>query len=194
VVGLLLVWLLLPAVSIYVISLRRPLFADRYLIWALPAFLGLAAMGVAALARIWRPLGWVVLGAILALILAAGWSQAAQPIKSDFRAAAQFVAARRQPGDLLVFQIPYNRHTFAYYSGTVERWLDGPYTNYGLSEADLAAEMTHGIGDARTVWLIASESSMWDERNLTEAWLNRRGAITDHAEFARVAVTRYELK
>ena len=58
VIGLLLAWLLLPALGIYVISLRRPLFADRYLIWALPAFLALAAMGVAALARVWRPLGW----------------------------------------------------------------------------------------------------------------------------------------
>jgi hypothetical protein len=35
---------------------------------------------------------------------------------------------------------------------------------------------------------------MWDERNLTEAWLSGRGAVTDHAEFARVAVTRYALR
>jgi mannosyltransferase len=194
VVGLLLAWLLLPALGIYVISLRRPLFADRYLIWALPALLALAAMGVAALARVWRPLGGVVLGAILALNLAAVWSQVALPIKSDFRAAAQFVDARRQPGDMLVFQIPYNRHTFAYYSGAVERWLDGPYTNNGMSEADLDAEMTRGTGDARAVWLVASEAPMWDERNLTEAWLSERAAVTDHAEYARVAVTRYMLK
>jgi mannosyltransferase len=194
VVGLLLAWLLWPALGIYLISLRRPLFADRYLIWALPAFLALAAMGVAALRRVWRPLGGLVLGAILTLNLTASWSQAAQPIKSDFRAAAEFVDARRQPGDLLVFQIPYNRHTFAYYSGVVERWLDGPYTNNGMSEADLDAEMTRGTDDARAVWLIASEVPMWDERNLTEAWLNRRGAVTEHAEFARVAVTRYTLR
>ena len=50
------------------------------------------------------------------------------------------------------------------------------------------------VSQARAVWLIASEAPMWDERNLTEAWLNRRGAITDHAEFARVAVTRYALR
>ena len=194
VIGLLLAWLLWPALGIYLISLRRPLFADRYLIWALPAFLALAAMGVTALARVWRPLGWVVLGAILALNLAAVWSQVAQPIKSDFRAAAQFVSERKQPGDLLVFQIPYNRYTFAYYSGAVDRWLDGPYTNNGMSEADLDAEMTHGTGDARAVWLIASEMPMWDERNLTDSWLSGRGAITDHAEFARVAITRYVLR
>jgi len=76
----------------------------------------------------------------------------------------------------------------------VDRWLDGPYTNNGMSEADLDAEMTRGTGDARAVWLIASEAPMWDERNLTDSWLSGRGAITDHAEFARVAVTRYELK
>jgi len=194
VVGLLLAWLLWPALGIYIISLRRPLFADRYLIWALPAFLALAAMGVAALARTWRPLGGIILGAILALNLAAVWSQTTQPIKSDFRAAAQFVTARKHPGDLLVFQIPYNRHTFAYYSGAVDRWLDGPYTNHGMSEADLDAEMARGTRAARAVWLIDSEAPMWDARNLTEAWLSGRGAVTDRAEFARVAVTRYALR
>jgi hypothetical protein len=54
--------------------------------------------------------------------------------------------------------------------------------------------MTHGTGDARAVWLIASEMPMWDERNLTDSWLSGRGAITDHAEFARVAITRYVLR
>jgi mannosyltransferase len=194
VVGLLLAWSLWPALGIYIVSLRRPLFADRYLIWALPAFLALAAMGVTALARSWRPLGRGVLGVILAFNLVAVWNQTALPIKSDFRAAAQFVTARKQPGDLLVFQIPYNRHTFAYYSGAVDRWLDGPYTNQGMSEADLDAEMTRGTGDVRAVWLIASEAPMWDDQNLTEAWFGRHGSITDHAEFARVAVTRYVLR
>ena len=67
VVALLLIWLLLPPLAVYGVSLGMPLFTDRYLIWAMPAFLALAALGVIALARTWRPLGWVTLGAILAL-------------------------------------------------------------------------------------------------------------------------------
>lgn len=193
-VALWLVWLVLPAIEIYGISLRRPIFADRYLIWTLPAFVALSAWGITALARTRRPLAGLLLAALLTLNLAATWDQTVQPIKSDFRAAAQFVRARRQPDDLLMFQIPYNRYTFAYYSGELTQWLDGPFTNDGIAPADLAAQMARDTAHAATVWLIASEVPMWDARNLTEAWLLAQGRVTDQADFTRVTVTRYALK
>jgi len=193
-VGLLLVWLLLPAIGIYVVSLRRPLFADRYLIWTMPAFLGLVGLGVAALQRTWRPLGAATLAALAALNLAATAGQMARPIKSDFRGAAAYVMAQKQPGDRLLFQIPYNRYTFSYYSGELDEWLDGPYTNHGMSAAELDALMTRATAHLSAVWLIASEAPMWDERGLTEAWLDAHGTITHRAAFARVTVTRYQLR
>jgi hypothetical protein len=193
VVALLLVWYLLPQLGIYAVSLRRPLFADRYLIWTLPAFLALAALGVSALARAWRPLGGILLAGLVALNVAGAGSQIAQPIKSDFRAAARFVMAQRGPGDALLFQIPYNRYTFTYYFGELDRWLDGPYTNNGMSEAELDADLMHATTDVKVVWFIDSEAAMWDERGLTEVWLDAHGTATAHAEFARVSVTRYVL-
>ncbi len=193
VVVLLLVWLFWPAVGIYIISLRRPIFADRYLIWTLPAFLGLASLGVAALARLWRPFAAAMLAAAVALNLTAVIGQA-QPIKADFRAAARFVMAHRQPGDRLLFQIPYNRYTFVYYSGELDSWLDGPYTNHGMSAAELDQTLRRATADLPVVWLIASETSLWDERGLTEAWLETHGRPTMRAKFTRVTVTRYELR
>jgi len=193
-VALLLIWLLWPPLAIYGISLGMPIFADRYLIWTLPAFLALLALGVVALAQAWRPLGYATLGALLALNLAGDWQQVHQPIKADFRAAADFVVAHQKPDDLLMFQIPYNRHTFTYYSGDGFSWVDGPYTNQGMTEAELAAKMTDKTTGARAVWLIASEASMWDARGLTQAWLDRYGTVTERAEFARVTVTRYQLE
>lgn len=193
IVGLLLVWLILPAVGIYLISLRRPIFADRYLIWTLPAFLGLVSLGVTALARAGRLLARAVLAALLALNLTAIAEQTTRPIKSDFRAAAQFVLAHRQAGDGFLFQIPYGRYTFSYYAGEIGRWLDGPYTNHGMSAAELNAMLTQATADLPAVWLIATETAMWDARDLTTAWLKTHGRVTGHAEFARVVVTRYQL-
>jgi hypothetical protein len=193
-VALWLVWLLLPAIEIYIISLRRPIFADRYLIWTLPAFVALSAWGIVALTRARRLLAGVLLGALLAFNVVAMGEQVAQPIKSDFRAAAQFILAHRYPDDLLVFQIPYNRYTFMYYSGELSRWLDGPFTNDGMAPADLAAQMARETANVRAAWLIASESPMWDARNLTETWLMAHGRVTAQADFARVTVTRYALK
>lgn len=194
VVSLLLAWLMLPAVGIYLISLRRPIFADRYLIWTLPAFLGLVSLGVTVLARAWRPAALAVLAALLALNLSAIAEQTARPIKSDFRAAAQFVMAQRQSGDRLLFQIPYGRYTFSYYAGEIGQWLDGPYTNHGMSAAELDAVLTGATIGLPAVWLIASETAMWDARGLTEAWLQAHGQATARAEFARVTVTRYQLR
>jgi 4-amino-4-deoxy-L-arabinose transferase-like glycosyltransferase len=206
-VVLLVAWLLLPPLAVYGISLGMPIFADRYLIWAMPAWLGLVAMGVVALTRAWRPLGYATLGAIIALNLTAAWAQVHRPVKADFRSAASFVLAYRQPGDLLIFQIPYNRLVFTYYAGGELnpaggrppelvgglRWMDGPYTNHGLDEDALARQMAEGTAAADAVWFIASEAEMWDARGLTQAWFAAHGAVTHQAEFARVAVTRYDL-
>ena len=193
-VALLLIWLLWPPLAIYGISLGMPIFADRYLIWTMPAFLALLALGVVALTHAWRPLGYATLGALLALNLVGDWQQAHQPIKADFRAAANFVMAHQKPDDRLMFQIPYNRHTFTYYSGDGFKWVDGPYTNQGMTEAELAAKMTDKTAGAAAVWLIASEAPMWDARGLAQAWLDRYGTVTERAEFIRVTVTRYQLE
>jgi mannosyltransferase len=197
-VALLLLWLMLPVLLVYLVSLRAPVFTDRYLIWAMPAYLALLACGIVALARWWRPLGFAAAGLILALN---GWSmylQASQPIKADFRAAAAYVVARYRPGDKIMYQIPYNRYTFSYYaSGRQDpedpAWagVEGPYTNYGMTEAEADAWMASHLGGARVVWLVASEVPMWDSRDLTEKWFGANAQATDRADFAQVRVIRY---
>jgi hypothetical protein len=211
VVAVLGVWLFLPPLAVYGVSLGMPLFTDRYLIWCMPAFLALASLGIIAFARVWRPLGAAVLAGMLAAGLAGVWAQGTQPVKSDFRAAARFVLAHQRPGDLLVFQIPYNRFTFSYYSaenhtgqdGRVPEepslngelpWVDGPFTNDGATQVAVAEQMVQRTAGSRGVWLIASEVPMWDQRGLTQRWLSDNGNATDRADFVRVSVTRYELK
>ncbi len=44
-VFLLLIWLLLPPLAGYAVSTGMPIFADRYLIWAMPAALAKGALG-----------------------------------------------------------------------------------------------------------------------------------------------------
>ena len=54
--AILLAWLLLPPLLLFVISLAKPMHADRYVIWIVPAFLMLLAQGIAALATTATPL------------------------------------------------------------------------------------------------------------------------------------------
>ena len=194
------VWLVLPVLLLYGVSLGVPVFTDRYLIWTLPAYLGLLACGIIALSRVARPLGLLVAVIIVALNLwSCAYTQVREPIKADFRGAARHVVEQFQPGDALLYQIPYNRYTFTYYaSGRLDpedgAWagVDGPYTNGGMSEADVDAYLASRLGTARTIWFIASEVPMWDDRGLAQGWLDANARAADRASFARVDVTRYE--
>ncbi len=193
-VAALLLWLFLPVVVVFAISLVRPLFTDRYLIWIAPAFYLLVALGIAAWARQARWLGPALLGLLLVLDLQAIHIQVTTPFKSDFRSAAAYVAARIQPGDLVIFQIPYVRYTFDYYyHGPTYTWADGLWTNAGLSEAEADAAMRGLTQGYRAVWLVESESEMWDQRELVRRWLDAHGQVTEGAEFTRVNVIRYLL-
>jgi hypothetical protein len=64
-----------------------PIFLERYLIWIMPAFIILSALGIAALARSSRVLGAVALAALLTFNVIGLGSQYSQPIKADFRLA-----------------------------------------------------------------------------------------------------------
>jgi mannosyltransferase len=162
----LLCWLVTPLLAVWLISLRQPLFTDRYLIWCAPAFYLLVALG---LAFFWRSGSWgravaaLLVGGILISNGANLWQQATVPIKSDFRAAAAYVANYQAPGkphrtrapgeeyssksylplvmadrlfnELIIFQIPHGRHTFDYYfpEGSYP-WAEGLYTNHRVPD------------------------------------------------------------
>jgi len=233
----LLVWLLTPLLAIWVVSRWQPLFTDRYLIWSAPAFYLLVALALSVLIRhrTWSRRGaLVLLTALLAFQGANDWEQATTTIKSNFRAAAAYVASyeaspepvERAPsapmpepgqafrhylplvaargarfGDLIIFQIPYGRYSFDYYF-PIERypWAEGLYTNhrvpngeYQMSEYEAAWQMQELTEGHREIWLIATEVSLWDERNLVQSWLEEHLELVAEAHFARVDVYRYTL-
>jgi hypothetical protein len=196
----LLAWALIPALAIALISVNRPLFTDRYLIWVQPAFYLAVALGVFALWAWIKPLAVIALAALLIVNSAGVVTQATTPFKSDFRSAAQSIGREIKPGDLVVFQIPYVQHAFNYYYRQPYQALGGPYTNYPgnfngyqSSTETVLAQIRPMFADQHTVWLVSSEAAMWDARNLLQRWLEMNGRATFHEEYAQVQVTRFEL-
>jgi len=226
-------WLTTPLLAVWLVSLRQPLFTDRYLIWTAPAFYLLVASGLASLWRLARWGRWTV-GLVVSVLLVLNgvnlWQQSTVPIKSDFRAAAAYIAGYRyhhEPegpvarrgsaeeyrfrsylplvakgdgfNDLIIFQIPYGRYTFDYYFPEDEYpWAEGLYTNhrdsggdYLMSEQDAAHRMQGMTTGYSTIWLVATEATMWDERGLVQSWLEVNGERVDEAHFMRVDVYRY---
>ena len=228
-----LIWLSVPLASIWLISLRQPLFTDRYLIWSAPAFYLLIALALRSIAGFDRWSRWIAVTLLGAILIGNGtslWRQATTPLKSDFRSAAGYVAGYEDEGtvdqsvgshdtskyqiylpttgsgpsgfgDLIIFQIPYGRFTFDYYF-PVEGypWAEGLYTNhrtpnggYAMSEEQVAQQMREMTRGADAIWLVATEVSMWDERELVQRWLDIHAQRTAEAHFTRVDVYRYEL-
>jgi uncharacterized membrane protein len=187
------VWIAVPTLSLYLISLRAPMFVDRYLIWIGPAVYVLIARGLDQIR--WRSVLVYVL--CLATMLGfSGWSvweQSATPIKSDFRAAAAYVQAHRQPGDLVLFHISYIRYTFEYYYGPSVPFADGIATDEQTLPLSVDAEMLRRTAGYDVVWLVLSEPEMWDRRGMTVAWLDSHATAEVRADFKRVSIVKYRI-
>ncbi len=212
-------WLVVPLAAFFAVTLVRPLYTARYLIFVLPAYLFLLALGLRAVGRRSQLLAGLLLAGLLAVNGWGLWLQATTSIKTDFRAATAYVAARMAPGDLILFQIPYGRYSFDYYyprekpaapapppggqrtflplvvggGGEPYPWAEGLFTNAGMSADEVARHMADVVAGRQVVWLVASEVSMWDQRGLVQAWLDEHATLRDEAQFTRVAVYRYQL-
>ena len=121
--GTLAIWLSVPVLGFFLLTLVRPMYTARYLIFVVPAFMILLAAGAAATARRSRWLAGLLLAAILVLNGVGVWRQSQTTVKADFRSATKYVADRMSADDLLIFQIPYGRHSFDYY---LERYEGRP--------------------------------------------------------------------
>ncbi|MBN1922667.1 MAG: glycosyltransferase family 39 protein [Anaerolineae bacterium] len=198
-VGMLVAWLCVPLVIIWWLSLRGPLFTDRYLIWLAPAYYLLIGTGLAAISRRWLSRTFLVV--LLLLAVANIYAQAFNPYKPQFREAAAQLRLRRLPDELLIFQIPYNRIMMAYYlPAPLESVVEAPYTNFRDAEGrftvtpeNVAEQLELVTQGYRQVWLVYSEAPLWDERELVRSWLDAAGVVVYEQHFLMVSLICYKL-
>jgi mannosyltransferase len=188
---------LLPLLGIWLISLRQPVFTNRYLIWAAPAFYLLAGTGCVALGRLGRG-GTLVAGFLMLVVLVGDGRalhyQSTQSIKPDFRAVAAHLETHYQPGDLIIFHLSYLQNNFDYYyRGKADRW-GAPAPASGLSETDIDFHMRANTNGRKTVWLVLSEAHMWDPQGLIKAWMDAHAVGPPEEQvFTHVSIYRYQL-
>ena len=211
--ALLLTWLLAPVAGILLMSLRQPVFTERYVIWIGPAALLFVALGVQVLltssGRLAPWLAALLLVYFVAVWGAINWQQQTATIKYDLRGAVQYLQAARDPADLLILQIPHQEWSYRYYTSgfgptpfqdsdaRLGRWTGGPYTNYGEPDDAAAAAVDAALAQATAgsdvVWVMLSEVAMWDQRGLTVQWLDAHATLAEQRDFAGVQVRRYTL-
>ena len=194
-------WLLLPSALLYMVSLRVPLFQPRYVLWCAPALYILADLGLRRLGALDSAKSAVQTITVVIVVTFAGgiFNQWQNPIRPQVREAVQHIGRALQPGDAVMLQIPYIVHSWNYYmrsdpNAATTATIEGPYTNAGMTEADVGAQL-EGLQDIHTrLWLLESEAEMWDQHGLTRAWLDANWRLLERVEMRGAAISLYTAK
>jgi hypothetical protein len=196
---LLLILFLTPFVGEYLVSLRRPIFYDKTLIWTcLPLYL-LLATGLAGLR--YRPLILAGLLAVVAVNTLSLGNYYFKVQKEDWDQAAAYVAEGAEPGDLLLFnatwvQIPFDFYFRHFNSPVIKHGVPADLFDLGVLEPKMTQEdlprLRLLIRPHTRVWLIYSHAWYTDPDGLIPAALSGELRLLQQQRFVGVEVLRYE--
>jgi uncharacterized membrane protein len=192
-----------PILGELLVSIRRPIFFDRTLIWiTIPMFVVLAA-GIAQLR--FRLLIFVMLGVLGTNYLTSSGDYYRFVQKEDWNTAAGYVANFAEQDDLVLFnsnfvEIPFNYYFIAYerkYAIQVEKQgvpldlLESGIMEPRMKESDIPGliEMLHGHN---RVWLVYSHDDITDPMGLIPQTLAAQMKLTRTREFYGGTVQLYE--
>ena len=113
--ALLLCWLFVPILSLYLISMFKPLFVDRYMISSLPALVLLTGVGLSS----FRSKALHVVAALLLIILSLHtlFYMYHPGEKEDWRSATRVIIQNAKAGDAIIFYSKVAKIPFEYYYG-----------------------------------------------------------------------------
>lgn len=160
---LVLLWAVVPAAILALISLREPMFLQRYMVFSLPAAVLLAALGAALLSR-WK-LGLLLVVALCAMSVPAIVKQSHKP-REDWRSAANMVLASAAPGDAVAFVPFYTQTMLGYYrerygpaAPPLHVFAPGFYSS-GEDARSLVAALDRNPHRFRHVWVFVATGDM----------------------------------
>jgi mannosyltransferase len=192
-----------PVLGELIVSIRRPIFSDRTLIWiTIPLFLVLAA-GIAQLR--FRFLMFVVLGILATNYLFSDGDIYRFVQKEDWSTAAGAVAGFAEKGDLVLFnsnfvEIPFDYYFKAYEEGyflQVEKHgvpldlFESGILEPKMTESDIPGLVSLISGHNR-VWLVYSHNDYTDPMGLIPQTLASKMKLTRTRDFYGGQVQLYE--
>jgi mannosyltransferase len=199
---LLLLLLLVPVAVELLVSLRRPIFFTQTLVWTSVPLSVLLGAGLLRLR--FRPLVALAAGAIIVLSTIAIHGYYRYEGKEDWRAAAQYVAQRASPQQLLLFSAAWTQLPFDYY---YNRQGGPPLVQHGfptdMRESQVLEQKVTPADITRldeltmrrsTVWLIYSHDWYTDPRGLVPSRLSALLQAVESRAFPGITVVRYRAR
>lgn len=198
---LLLMLLILPFVGEMLVSLRRPIFHTRTLIWTSLPLLILVAVGMWALPKRW--IGFGLLALVLLSYSASLTRYYATGDREGWREAAEWVAPSVQPNELILFNAGWVQIPFEYYYQRVgppaelrgmpadmfERGTLEPIMDY--SDLPRLEELTRG---RERFWLVYSHNWYTDPRSLIPDYLKGSFTVSKRRRFEGLQIFLYTAK
>lgn len=196
---------IIPVAGELIVSLRRPIFSDRTLIWiTIPLFLLLAA-GVAQLR--YRPVMIVALGILATNYLFSVGDYFRFWQKEDWSTPAGYVANFAEQGDLVLFNSNFVVIPFDYYFEEYEELYSIDVVKQGVpldlfASGVLEPQMTEDaiplllatIAGHDRVWLVYSHDSYTDPDGLIPQTLAEQMDVTRTRDFYGGQVQLYEAR
>lgn len=183
-------WLVTLALSPFVgellVSLRRPIFLARTLLWFTIPYSLLLAAGLLQLRR-----RLLIVCVLSVLLMTNGLSLRHYYVnyhKEQWREAAAFVCDRANDQDIVLLNAPYVDIAFDYYYQRCGTTLD--HRGFSASQENLAA-LTELIAGRTRVWLIYSHSGMDDSQQLLAQALAKQLRLERDEYFHGIRVLEY---
>lgn len=192
------VYLVVPLLMMYLLSLRKPMYNPKFLLLIAPPFGLLVAQGALLPRRVWRRAGaamsLVLLGGLVAISVwgLLGYYFDPRQARDDYRGIAHYLMAAGRPGDAIVLNAPSQAEVFGlYYTGDLpvvplpqRRPADRAETEAAL--AKLAADHGRIFG----LFWATNES---DPDGIVEGWLGRNGFKAMDSWVGNLRFTLYAL-
>ncbi|HEY75189.1 MAG TPA: hypothetical protein G4O00_03285 [Thermoflexia bacterium] len=165
-----------PVLIFYPISFRAPVYAAKYLSAVVPALFILAAFGIESLARLWRPLGLLLLA--LGMLMTNGIVRdLTDPTvqRADWRFVAEYLETHEGPNDIVVVSAFYNTYLLnRYYRGQSKVWgFEADPYNPGPVYQEFGEKYDH-------IWLVLHhDQAMAPGNRLREAAIEAFPIITE---------------
>ena len=200
-----LAYLLAPLLIGFGISLRRPMFDERYFLFIIPAYAVLLGWGLGSLARDaahgGRPartgLTLAVLAGSLWILGASAYSLgnayfAPEYAKSPgWRELVQYIISSASPGDVVIQNYP--DPTLSYYLDNRLPLQVIPSTG-PLQPALADRQLENALATSRRIWFLPYDSPGWDEDSYVENWLKQRARAVSDETIGQIRLVCYDVQ
>ena len=192
-------YIAVPTLALYAISIGRPLFLERYLNGIAPAYYLTFAVGLAAITNYQLPIvnfkprrllpaiSILFFGFISAYALSNYYFDPAYAKAPNWRALAQFIAEQQQPGDIVVQN--FTEMSPIYYQRGTLPVMTLPKDYYATPADTKTLQQLNE--NYRRIWFIPAAPDFWDPDHFVETYLTRFDDRTIDARVAEFSVQLY---